>query len=92
MTDNQFVVYVLRTSKNTLYCGYTIDLQKRLETHRSKCKKSSKYLKYFDSFELVYSEMVTSKSDALKREAAIKKLTRIQKEDLIKKMSSKERR
>lgn len=76
-------VYILRTSKNTLYTGITNNLNKRLQEHKSKGKKSAKYMRSFDSFELVYTEKLKNKSKALKREAEIKKLTKFKKEALI---------
>lgn len=76
-------VYILRTSKNTLYTGITNNLNKRLQEHKSKGKKSAKYMRSFDSFELVYTEKLKNKSKALKREAEIKKLTKLKKEALI---------
>ena len=76
-----FVIYILKTSKNTLYTGYTNNLEKRLEKHKN--GKGSKYLRSFDSFKLVYKEEFKTKSKALKREAQIKKLSKSEKEDLI---------
>lgn len=80
-----FTVYILRTSSNTLYIGQTSNLNRRLQQHRSKSSRSAKYLKYFTSFELVYSEAQPTRSQALKREAQLKKLSRSQKEALINK-------
>jgi putative endonuclease len=77
----QFTVYILRTNKNTLYTGYTKDLEKRLKVHKT--SSGAKYLRKFKSFELVYSETYASKSEALKREAQIKSLSRKKKEKLI---------
>ena len=79
-----YTVYILKTSGNTLYTGITNNLEKRLNEHKSHTKKSAKYMRSFDSFELVLTEKCNSKSDALKREIAIKKLTRKQKDSLIK--------
>ena len=78
-----FFVYILRTSKNTLYIGQTNDLPKRLAEHRSKTKKSSKYIRSFPSFELAYSEKHKTRSEALKREYQLKRLTKTEKETLI---------
>jgi putative endonuclease len=78
-----FFVYILRTDKNTLYTGYTVNLQKRLQAHKSKASTAAKYLRKFKSFNLVYSEEFLTKSEALKREAQIKKLTKLDKENLI---------
>jgi putative endonuclease len=77
------VVYILRTSSNTLYTGQTNNLEKRLTQHRSKTSKSAKYMRGFKSFELVYKEILPNLSLALKREIEIKKLSRKQKEALI---------
>ncbi len=78
-----FSVYILRTSSNTLYIGQAKDLKQRLKEHLNKTPKSAKYMRYFKSFELVYSEPYKTRSEAMKREAALKKLTREQKENLI---------
>ena len=78
-----FWIYVLKTSGNTLYIGQTNNLDKRLKEHREKSARSAKYIKYFDSFELVYSEKFKTRSEAMRREAQLKKLTRAQKETLI---------
>ncbi len=78
-----YKVYILRTSKNTLYTGISNNLEKRLEEHKSKSKRSAKYMRSFDSFELVYTEKFRTRSSALKREAKIKKLTKEEKEALI---------
>lgn len=79
-----FTVYILRTSSNTLYIGQTNNLEKRLKEHQNKTSKSAKYMKYFSSFKLVYSEEYTSRIEAMKRERQLKKLTKAQKEALIK--------
>lgn len=78
-----YTVYILRTSGNTLYIGQTNDLEKRLKEHQSKSPRSAKYLRAFTSVELVYTEAFSTKSEALKREFALKQLTRKQKEALI---------
>lgn len=78
-----FYVYVLRTSKSTLYIGQTNDLEKRLKEHRQKSKKSSKYVRSFDSFELVYSEKYESRKEAMQREWQLKQLTKAEKENLV---------
>lgn len=74
-------VYILRCGDDTLYCGITPDIEKRLEQHRS--GNGAKYTRGRGPLELVYSEVCDSHSDALKREAAIKRLTRPQKLILI---------
>jgi putative endonuclease len=83
-----FTVYILKTSGNTLYIGQTKDLNKRLEIHRQKSVKSAKYLKYFESFCVVYTENYETRSEAMKREYQLKQLTKNQKEELIKSAQS----
>lgn len=78
-----YTVYILRTSSNTLYTGQTNNLQKRLKEHQSKRSKSAKYMKYFDSFELVYQEEYPTLQEAMKREKQIKCWSRAKKKALI---------
>ena len=78
-----FYVYILRTSSNTLYIGQTNNLEKRLKEHQGKTTRSAKYMKYFSSCTLVYSEIYATRSEAMKREWQLKKLTKAQKESLI---------
>lgn len=68
-----YTVYILQTSKNTLYTGITNNLEKRLKEHRNRGGKSAKYMKAFDDFKLVFTENQKTRSDALKREHQIKK-------------------
>ncbi len=79
-----FFVYILRTSSNTLYIGQTNNLEKRLKEHQSKNSKSAKYTRYFSSCKLVYSEIFSSRSEAMRREWELKKWSKAEKETLIK--------
>lgn len=79
-----YFVYILRTSKGTFYTGQTNNLARRLSEHKKHNKKSSKYMKSFKYFELYHKETYQTRSEAMKREAEIKRLTRRQKESLIK--------
>lgn len=83
--DNSIIyfVYILRTSGDTLYVGQTNNLEKRVEEHKSKSSKSAKYVRYFDSVELAYTETYATRSEAMKREVQLKRLTRKQKLELI---------
>jgi putative endonuclease len=83
-----FYVYILRTSANTLYVGQTNNLEKRMEEHHSKTIKSSKYVRSFPSFKLVYSEEYKTRSEAMKREYELKQLTKVQKEKLVQGLQS----
>lgn len=78
-----FTVYILKTSANTLYVGQTNNLIKRLDEHKSHTIKSSKYMRSFKSFELVYIEEYETRREAMQREYEIKKMTRKDKDALI---------
>lgn len=76
-----YYVYILKCGDGTFYCGYTNDVEKRLEKHKS--GKGAKYTRSRLPLEVVYIEEFDNKSDALKRECRIKSMTRLQKEKLI---------
>ena len=73
--------YIVKCSDVTYYTGYTNDLEKRLLTHNA--GKGAKYTRNRLPVEMVYFEEYEDKSEAMKREYAIKRLTRKQKEKLI---------
>ena len=70
-------VYMLRCADGSLYTGYTDDVQRRLATHQS--GKGAKYTRSRLPVELAYWEELADKSAALRREAAIKAMSRAQK-------------
>lgn len=76
-----FYVYMLECADHSLYTGYTVDLTKRIAAHNE--GKAAKYTRGRRPVRLVYSELCADKSEALRREAAIKKLTRAKKLELI---------
>ena len=75
-------VYMLRCADGSLYTGYTDDVQRRLATHQS--GKGAKYTRSRLPVELVYHECFATKEEAMSREYAIKRLTRREKEQLLK--------
>ncbi len=82
-SKGKYAVYILRTSSNTLYIGQTNNLDKRIKEHQNKSSKSAKYIKYFDSFRLVYSEQYPTRIEAMRREYQLKHWTKSMKEALI---------
>lgn len=66
--------YIVKCSDETLYTGWTNDLEKRLRAHNS--GKGAKYTKNRRPVELVYFEEYDTKQEAMKREYAIKQLPR----------------
>ncbi len=79
-----FVVYILRTSSNTLYVGQTNNLERRLKEHLSKTVRSARYVRCFDNVELVYSEEQPTRGDAMRREREIRTWAKTKKELLLK--------
>ena len=75
--NNCCYAYILRCADGTLYTGWTNDLQHRVETHNA--GKGAKYTRTRRPVELCYYETFDTASEAMRREAAIKKLTRQQK-------------
>ena len=75
--------YILKCSDETLYTGWTNDLEKRINAHNA--GKGAKYTKNRRPVELAYYEEFATKEEAMSREYAIKQLTRRKKEELIKK-------
>lgn len=76
-----YYVYILKCNDNTLYTGYTDDPARRAQVHNA--GRGAKYTRSRLPVELVYQEELPDKSAALRREAAIKRLTRAQKLALI---------
>lgn len=76
-------VYILRCADGTLYTGSTDDVLRRLAVHNS--GKGAKYTRARLPVEVVYTEVCESYSDALKREYAIKQLSRSEKLKLVQK-------
>lgn len=83
--NNMNYTYILRCSDDTLYCGWTNNLEKRLASHNA--GKGAKYTHTRIPVELVYYETFETKEEAMRREFAIKQLTRQQKLKLIEKKS-----
>lgn len=80
--NNKHFVYLLLTEKDTLYCGYTDDVEKRFKAHLE--GKGAKYTKANKPVKIVWQKEFPTKSEALKEEYRIKhKLTRLQKLELI---------
>jgi len=74
--------YLLRCADDTLYCGITNDLEKRLAAHNA--GEGAKYTRGRVPLKLIYQEDCADKSTALKREIEIKRLSRDKKLALIK--------
>ena len=75
-------VYILRCNDDSLYTGWTNNLEKRIKAHSD--GKGAKYTRARVPVELVYFEVFEDKIEAMKREYAIKQLKRNEKLELIK--------
>jgi len=75
-----YFVYILLCKDETLYCGITTDIDRRLEEHKQGV--GSHYTRAHGAQKFIYTEETSNRSDASKREAAIKKLSRKEKLEL----------
>jgi putative endonuclease len=78
----KYYVYILECADGTLYTGITTDVARRVIEHNDSAKGAS-YTRSRRPVGLVYQEEVASRSEALKREHALKNLTRTQKLALL---------
>lgn len=74
--------YIVKCKDGSFYTGWTNDIEKRIKAHNA--GKGAKYTKTRRPVELVHLEEFPTKEDAMKREYAIKQMTRKEKEILIK--------
>jgi len=81
--DKKYYTYVLLTENNTLYCGYTDDVEKRFEKHKSGL--GAKYTRANKPVKVIYSACFDTKSEAMKEECRIKSLSREDKLEFIEK-------
>ncbi len=77
-----YFVYILKCNDGTLYTGWTTDIDKRVLAH-NESKVGAKYTSARRPVELVYYEECIGKKEAMKREYAIKQLTKKAKLELI---------
>lgn len=73
-------VYLLRCGDGTLYCGIARDVAARLAQHEA--GSGAKYTRGRGPLELVHTESCATRSEALKRERAIKRMPRARKAEL----------
>ena len=77
-----YFVYIVRCNDDSLYTGYTRNLKNRIREH-NKSRFGAKSLRGKRPVKLVYSEEFDNISDALKKEAEIKKWKKGKKEQLV---------
>ena len=77
-------IYLVRCSDDSLYCGWTTDLKRRIDAHNGDIPGGAKYTRGRRPVTLVYSESFHQKQEAQRREYAIKRMTKTKKLRLIK--------
>jgi putative endonuclease len=78
-----YFFYIVRCSDDSLYCGQTNDLSRRIGEHNSSDTKSAKYTKARRPVTLVYFETHQTIQSAMKREWQVKRWSKVKKEALI---------
>ena len=81
--QNNWLIYILKCKDDSLYCGITNNLAKRLKQHKGEVKGGAKYTRSHWPCKLVYKEKSASRSEALQRESVIKKMSKDEKQILI---------
>lgn len=79
--NKKFYTYILLTDNNSLYCGYTDDVERRFQAHL--VGKGAKYTKAHKPIKIVYKKEFETKSEAMKEEYRIKHLSHSEKLKLI---------
>ena len=80
---NNYYVYMIRCSDNSIYTGITTDIDRRMMEHKSKSRLGAKYTRNHDFLKLEIYFQATSRSLASKAEYNIKKLSKREKEEII---------
>jgi len=83
MDHERYFTYILRCADESLYCGWTTNLEKRVDAHNGLVTGGAKYTKGRRPVTLVYYESFRQKQEAQSREYAIKRLNKAQKLRLI---------
>ncbi len=79
--EKKYYTYVLLTENNTLYCGYTDDVEKRFEAH--KAGLGAKYTRANKPVKIIYTACFDTKSEAMKEEYRIKHLSKEEKLEFL---------
>ena len=81
--ETDWWVYLVRCSDQSLYTGVTTDLVRRVDEHNGEHPGGARYTRARRPVALVWSERCNSRSEAQRREAAVRRLSRRQKDRLI---------
>ena len=83
ISKKKWLIYILECRDGSLYCGITNNLEKRLKQHKGEIIGGAKYTRSHWPCKLVYKEKSASRSQALKREVIIKKMSKVEKQTLV---------
>ena len=83
LENKQHFVYIVECADGSYYTGYTTNIQRRLNEHNYSFKRGAKYTRSRRPVKLVHQEEYPTRSQALKREYKIKKLSRKKKQQII---------
>ena len=83
-SEERHYVYLVRCADDSLYCGWTTDLKRRIDAHNGHIPGGAKYTQGRRPVTLVYAESFHQKQEAQRREYAIKRMTKTKKLRLIK--------
>ena len=81
LDNDQHYVYVVRCSDDSLYTGYTTDVDRRIQEHND--GEGAKYTRGRNPVELVHVEGYSSREEAMSHEHEIKQMTRTHKLELV---------
>lgn len=76
-------LYLIRCRDGTLYTGIATDVERRLAEHRGPERRGARYLRGRGPLQLLFARPVGTRESALRLEYRIKRLTRAQKEELV---------
>ena len=82
--QNSWIIYILECCDESLYCGITNDIERRVKQHSGELKGGAKYTLSRRPCNLVYLETSANRKEALIREFEIKQMSKSQKRELIK--------
>jgi len=80
---NNWSVYLVRCANNSLYCGISNDVERRFREHQKMGKKTAKYLRGKGPLQLVFKQIIGTRSLASQVEVIIKKLQKTEKEEIV---------
>ena len=79
----EWYLYLIRVKNGSLYTGIATNVERRFTEHAAGGRKGAKYLRGRGPLQLVFSQKIGTRSQALKTEAAVKKLPKVKKEKLV---------